>query len=370
MIEGHPTMSAHLLMALIRKSGGKILESESTKERAMMKAQRADGEIMTVEWKMEEAAGVSVKEGDKWVKLSETARYKNYPTDMLWARCASRLYRRLFSDAAYGATLYVPEDFGMTDAEATEATVFTDEAIAEAGVMMGLTEFVPRPADGEPMGELVKKELLAKVMRQLNLPPWRECTTAQQAEAIALTKVLMDGTLAALSIEHPENAKLALDFDQAKAIFDLVRDGVMPATEEVAEGEIVDSGEGSGQEIAPTPQNGDVVDAEVVEPAPRAAVDVALEEQRWTELAALLELDLTSGTNPVSETRTRALYRLMRDVGLWADDQLHIDLAAWGVQETGTAFKHYTDLGKKADRQAFALAIQKAAKATYLGAQT
>jgi hypothetical protein len=40
------------------------------------------------------------------------------------------------------------------------------------------------------------------------------------------------------------------------------------------------------------------------------------------------------------------------------------------VQETGTAFKHYTDLGKKADRQAFALAIQKAAKATYLGAQT
>jgi hypothetical protein len=348
-------MSAHLLLALIRSRGHAIVESESGPTAARIKAKRGDnGEQMTVEWTMEQASKVRVKEGDKMVPLSETSRYRNYPEDMLWARCVSRLYRRLFSDAAFGATVYVPEDFGITGDEAADASTFTDEQIAAAGVMQGMYEFVPRPEDGKPMADLVKKEILGKVMRDQNLPAWKECTKAQQEAAIAAGQDRYLQSLATLSIEGDG---VELTFEQARDVLNLARDGTLP--EPAEEGEVTEP------ETAPDPLPADVVDAEEVpEPSSngQSPVDEALEEQRWAELIDLMERDPTGGTNADIEHRTRKLYRLMGELGMWADDQLHTDLANRGKA-------HYSDLGRKAEYQKFAQAAHQVARQSILQAR-
>ena len=56
-------------------------------------------ETMEVAFTMAEAEKVAAKEGGRYVPLSETRRYREYPSDMLFARALSRLHRRLFPDA-------------------------------------------------------------------------------------------------------------------------------------------------------------------------------------------------------------------------------------------------------------------------------
>jgi hypothetical protein len=106
MIDGRPSFSASLSLSQMRRGGLVILESESTTERAWIRAQRSDtGEIAEVEWTFEEAAeirrkGKALTDGDNW---------KNYPADMLWARAVGRLARRLGSDLL-GGMVYTTEE--------------------------------------------------------------------------------------------------------------------------------------------------------------------------------------------------------------------------------------------------------------------
>ena len=108
MIDGRATLSASLMLSQMRRGGLVILESESTSERAFIKAQRSDtGEVAEVEWTFEEATKIT--RGSK--KLSDGDGWKNYPSDMLWARCVGRLARRLGSDLLAGM-VYSKEELG------------------------------------------------------------------------------------------------------------------------------------------------------------------------------------------------------------------------------------------------------------------
>lgn len=99
VIDGRPALAAHLQLALLRKGGVQIMESDVNDERAFIVARRSDtGEIARVEWTFEEAEkitrkGKSLTAGDNW---------RNYRRDMLWARCVGRLTRRLGSDLVAG----------------------------------------------------------------------------------------------------------------------------------------------------------------------------------------------------------------------------------------------------------------------------
>lgn len=107
MIDGRPALAAHRQLGALRRGGVTILESESTAERAYIKARRADtGEVMSVEFTMDEAKkvirkGKALVDGDNW---------RSYPADMLWARCVGRLTRRLGPDLIGGLPPYVAEE--------------------------------------------------------------------------------------------------------------------------------------------------------------------------------------------------------------------------------------------------------------------
>lgn len=109
MIEGRPVLASHRQLALLRK-GIIVIESESTAERAFIRAKRKDtGEEMDVEWTIEDAR--KINNG----KLVNKDNWKNYPADMLWARCVGRLTRRLGPDLLGGLPPYVAEELADLD---------------------------------------------------------------------------------------------------------------------------------------------------------------------------------------------------------------------------------------------------------------
>ena len=92
-VQGKLTMSAELMGSLIRRSGHKLEIKQSSNTICEIKGTRADtGESYTAVFTLDEArvAGL-VRSGSGWEK---------YPSDMLYARCISRLRRRLFQDIA------------------------------------------------------------------------------------------------------------------------------------------------------------------------------------------------------------------------------------------------------------------------------
>lgn len=131
MVDGRPVFSASLMLAQMRRKGLRILESVSTSERAWIRAQRADTEeIAEVEWTFEEASLIDAKPGKK---LIEKANWKNYPADMLWARCVGRLARRLGSDLLAGM-VYAAEELrdleGFDGSGYAEGTAIQPVAVA------------------------------------------------------------------------------------------------------------------------------------------------------------------------------------------------------------------------------------------------
>jgi hypothetical protein len=92
-IMGKVSMSPEMMNSLIRRDGHKIDIMESTDFSCKIKGTRKDtGETYTSVYTIEDAkkAGL-VRAGGGWEK---------YPSDMLFARCISRLRRRLFPDIA------------------------------------------------------------------------------------------------------------------------------------------------------------------------------------------------------------------------------------------------------------------------------
>lgn len=99
-IQGKFEISARLMNQLIRKHGHKIAIKTSTDELCIIWSKRRDtGEEWEERYHIDEArrSGL-VKEGSAWKKV---------PSDMLFARCISRLARRLYADALGGGGIYI-----------------------------------------------------------------------------------------------------------------------------------------------------------------------------------------------------------------------------------------------------------------------
>lgn len=108
MVDGRPAFAAQLMLAKMRQGGIVLLETESTEERAWIKARRPDtGEVGEFEFTIKEAetAGLLAKAGKSWTK---------YRKDMLWARAVSRMARRFGSDML-GGLVYSKEELDDLD---------------------------------------------------------------------------------------------------------------------------------------------------------------------------------------------------------------------------------------------------------------
>jgi hypothetical protein len=123
VVDGKATLSAELMVALVRRAGHSISGSSSATA-ATARGVRADnGDEFEVSFTIEEAKKIKTKESGRDITLDQKTVWKHYPADMLWARAVSRLCRRLFPDLLAGVS-YTPDEVTLTpeerNAEATD----------------------------------------------------------------------------------------------------------------------------------------------------------------------------------------------------------------------------------------------------------
>lgn len=91
IINGQVEIAANMMSALIRKCGHSIQEKSSTDLECTLIGRRSDnGDTLTVTFSIEEARRAGL--------IKDAGGWKKWPKDMCYARCLSRLARRLFSD--------------------------------------------------------------------------------------------------------------------------------------------------------------------------------------------------------------------------------------------------------------------------------
>lgn len=112
VIQGKPTMSAEVMLAMIFKNcpGAKIQYLEVSNEKCTIKASRPGSEASVFSFSIADAQAAGLTNKENWRK---------YTRAMLRSRCISELARSLFPDCVAGVS-YTPEELGAITDESGE----------------------------------------------------------------------------------------------------------------------------------------------------------------------------------------------------------------------------------------------------------
>ncbi len=136
IIEGKATLSAELMVAIVREHGHSIT-GDVTATGAIVRGKRRDnGDTMSAEFNLEMATAAG---------LVGKANWKKHPDDMMWARAVSKLCRRLFADCFAGGT-YAPDDMDPSEPTADEVMDEVPAGLTEPGIADAPAEAVASSA--------------------------------------------------------------------------------------------------------------------------------------------------------------------------------------------------------------------------------
>jgi hypothetical protein len=107
VVDGKATLSAELMVQLVRRAGHSITGSTSTSGAEAIGTRADNGDTMTVTFGPEDAKRAGLEQKNTYVK---------HPASMYWARAASQLCRMLFADVLAGVS-YTPDEATLTPAE-------------------------------------------------------------------------------------------------------------------------------------------------------------------------------------------------------------------------------------------------------------
>ena len=118
IIQGRPALKADAMLARFQQAGGKVRWIESSDTKAVAEFSHPQGGTLTVTWTIERAQKAGLTGKDNW---------RQYPAQMLRARCISEGVRAVFPGATSG--MYTPEEVqDMTEGKSVEAEItFADE---------------------------------------------------------------------------------------------------------------------------------------------------------------------------------------------------------------------------------------------------
>jgi hypothetical protein len=147
-IQGKIELSARLMNSMIRKAGHKIEIVETTPKKCTLKGTRKDtGEVCTVSFTLEDAKNAGIyKSGGAWDKWGE---------DMCFARCLSRLARRLWADVI--GTAYVEGEIADEKLEEQAKTVEATPKVQEGSIETTATLQVEAPTEKELIDKCSEK---------------------------------------------------------------------------------------------------------------------------------------------------------------------------------------------------------------------
>lgn len=214
IIDGRPALSASLMMALMRKGGVVVLESECTSQLARITARRSDtGETMTVEWTYADAEKIR----QKGKALTAKDNWVNYPADMLWARCVGRLARRLAPDILGGMGYSAEEvaDFDFGESSAPPQQVRRDAAWSPPGDWKELNARLVLALGGVEPSEAEAREWVRQAVRaKWSEDGVRDLDEAQKREAWTMLQDALKHleSLGDLAFDPDARAKIAKAF--------------------------------------------------------------------------------------------------------------------------------------------------------------
>jgi hypothetical protein len=147
IIQGKVEISPRMMNTMIRKAGHSLEITESTDKICKIKGIRNDTkEEYTATFSIEDASRAGLfRTGGAWDK---------YPSDMLFARCISRLARRLFADVI--STAYVEGEISEEEKNEVNGSL-------EKSQELPITSPIPEPI------EYITTEEVAEI--EANLPP-------------------------------------------------------------------------------------------------------------------------------------------------------------------------------------------------------
>lgn len=99
IVQGRPAMKADAMLARFQQAGGKVNWVSYTDEKVVGMFSHPQGGSITVDWTIDRAKRAGLSGRDNW---------KNYPRNMMRARCISEAIRAIYPGIAVG--VYTPEE--------------------------------------------------------------------------------------------------------------------------------------------------------------------------------------------------------------------------------------------------------------------
>ena len=159
IVEGKPTVSSELMVALVQRAGHKLRIIETSSEKCVVEGVRKDDPEypQRLTWTMEDAKKAGVTNKGNW---------KNYPAAMLRARAISALCRFAFADVLMGAS-YTPEELGADVNEEGEVLAEPETSHAPAA-----SPAVTSPSKLDDQNEAeAHEELLSEIVKLIGALP-------------------------------------------------------------------------------------------------------------------------------------------------------------------------------------------------------
>lgn len=156
IIQGRPAMKADAMLAAFQESGGAVKWLKRTDTECKLWLSHPQGGELEVTWTIDRANKAGVTGKSTW---------KQYPTQMLSARCVSEGVRALFPACLCG--MYTPEEVQDFDRPAApQAPKAEPQKPTEQAPVMD-AEIVEQPEPEQPKDDPKKKAEFVKSMAQL-----------------------------------------------------------------------------------------------------------------------------------------------------------------------------------------------------------
>jgi hypothetical protein len=120
IVQGRPAMKADAMLARFQNAGGSVNWTHYSDDRVTGVFSHAQGGSITVTWTIEQAKKIGLTGKDNW---------RNYPRNMLRARCISEGVRAIYPGIAVG--VYTPEEIRDMPQSAREVDMGSVEIIDE-----------------------------------------------------------------------------------------------------------------------------------------------------------------------------------------------------------------------------------------------
>lgn len=159
IIQGKPTISSELMLALIFKNvpGAVVDYAENSNESCVIQAKRPNGSMARFSFNMEDARRADLLSKGNW---------KSYPGAMLRARAIAIMARALFPDAIMGCS-YTPEELGADVNE--EGEVITIPQEPQRPSMAVVPPAAPAPQTAEPKSKIMTRAALGDAIWEVAL---------------------------------------------------------------------------------------------------------------------------------------------------------------------------------------------------------